>query len=102
MKAGAAWRATSLRSIFFILQPSSFILSSVSAQKLLNVRVVGLPQGFVSPAKDDIAFTKHHDFTINETEPFAFSFEHHLALLIYHCIFGAEISHVVHFMGDEN
>src|SRR6266850_2589415 len=84
----------------FIHHPSSFL--SVSAKKLLNVCVLGLPQTFVSTAKNNVAFTNHHHLTVNQTEPLAFPFKHHFSFFIYYCVLGAEILDIIHFVGDEN
>src|SRR6266851_9509379 len=86
----------------FILHPSSSILSLVSAKKFLNVWVLGVPQTFVSTAKNNVAFTNHHHLTVNQTESFTFPLKHHFACFIYYRVLGAEIFDVIHLVGDEN
>lgn len=53
------------RAQSFIIQPSPSSFLSVSAKKLLNVWVPSLAQAFVGTAKNDVAFTHHHHFTVN-------------------------------------
>ena len=54
----------SVHAWLFILPPSSFILSLVSSQKLLNVGILGTSQAFVRPAENDVSIAHHHHLTV--------------------------------------
>ena len=45
-----------------ILQPSSFL--SVSAKKLLNIRILSLAQSFIGTAKNYLAVFHHHHLAV--------------------------------------
>jgi hypothetical protein len=44
---------------------SSFVLSLVSSQKFLNVRVLGTSQAFVRPTENDVSIAHHHYLAIS-------------------------------------
>ena len=54
-------------------------VTSVSAQKLLNVSIVRFAQRFVRAAKDYLAVAHHQDLAIDETKLLAFRFEYDFA-----------------------
>ena len=84
----------------FILHPSSFL--SMSAQKFLNVCVVGAAQALVSAAEDNLSVLHHQYFAVDETKLFAFLFKDDVAGFVDHGIFRAQIFQIIHFVGDEN
>src|ERR1043165_572078 len=49
----------------FFLSPFSFFLSSVSAQKLLDVLIVRAPQALVSATEDHPPVTHHENFAVD-------------------------------------
>ena len=77
----------------FILPPSAFILHPflVSPQKLLNVRILGTPQAFVRPAENDVSIAHHHHLAVDETKPFAFTFENNLSFVVNDRIFRTDV-----------
>src|SRR6185436_11666070 len=83
----------------FILHPSSFL--SVSAKKLLNIRILSLAQTFVGTGKNYLAVLHHHHFTVSQAKPFAFPLKHDLSFFVYNGILRTKVIQVIHFMGNE-
>src|SRR5438094_7003140 len=79
---------------------SSFILPPflMSAQEPVNVSILGMPQGFVSSAENDLTIAHHENLTINQTQSFTFFFEDHFAGFIDYSIFRSQVVEVVHFV----
>jgi hypothetical protein len=73
--------------LFFILYPSSFILSLVSAQKFLNVGIARVAECFIRAAENDLSVAYHQDLTINQAKFLALFFENHFAGFVYHRVF---------------
>src|SRR5258705_4070600 len=81
-----------------ILHPSSFL--SVSAKKLLNVRILSLAQSFIGTAKNYLAVFHHHYFAVGQAKAFAFPLTHDLSFFVYNVVLRAKVIQVVHFISD--
>src|SRR6185437_3285453 len=82
-----------------IIHPSSFL--SVSAKKLLNVRILSLAQSFIGTAKNYLAVLHHHHFAVGQTKAFTFPLKHDLPFFVYHGVLRTKVVQVIHLMGDE-
>src|SRR5690349_7284791 len=68
--------------ITFIPFPFPFFLSSMSAQKLLDVLIFRTPQAFIGATENHPPIAHHQHFAVNQTEFFAFLFEDHFTRLV--------------------
>src|SRR5260370_17786761 len=84
----------------FLLFPFSF--PSVSAQKSMNVRVIGLAQGFVRAAENNLTVANHQNFTVNQTQLFAFLLRVDLTGFIDHSVLRSMVIMLVHIMRVDN
>src|SRR5574341_2624018 len=80
--------------------PSSCL--SVSAQKLLNVWILGPAQAFISAAENNLTVAHHDHFAVDEAELLAFFFKDDLTRFVDDRVFRAEIIQIVHFVRDED
>src|SRR5258708_40320816 len=71
----------------FILYPSSFILSLVSAQKFIYVGIVSIAERFIRAAENNLSVAYHQDFTINQAKLLALFLENYFAGVVYHRVF---------------
>src|ERR1700682_6491494 len=86
----------------FTLHPSSSILSLVSPEKSLNVRIGRLLERLVRAAKNYVSLTHHQHLAVDQTKTFAFLFKNHLTLFIHDGVFRTEIIQIVHLVRYEN
>src|SRR5215813_11244224 len=78
------------------------VLSLVSTEESVDVGVLRATQTLVCSAENHFALTHHHHLAVDEAKSLAFTFKHHLAVLVHHGILGTDVLHVVHFMRDED
>src|SRR5258708_4786292 len=49
----------------------------MSPQKLLDIGVLGSAQAFISPTKNNITLTHHHDLAVDQTKPLTLALKNH-------------------------
>jgi hypothetical protein len=76
--------------------------SLMTAQKLLDIRILGSSQSFVRAAENYVSVPHHHDFTVDETEPFTFTFENNFAVVVNYRVLRTDVMQVVHLVRDED